>query len=181
MTGWGMQGVVSGEIINVSRGSFAVRRDEAMRIRLATRTALQENRRHRHAMAQATRQELRSYREGLVRSVSGLRRSFISGSKTIGTAMASLPAANAEGSAAKQSPVSQVWELTGPEAPAENELHVEEAHVLGTINTHPEGVALPDLGNELGVDRRVLVGFVRRLLNDGEIEQIQQLLYPVAG
>ncbi len=52
--------------------------------------------------------------------------------------------------------------------------------VLHLINSHPEGIGIVDLGNEMGVDWRGLVGSTDRLVNHGDIEHVQQLFYPVA-
>jgi hypothetical protein len=51
--------------------------------------------------------------------------------------------------------------------------------VLGTVRAHEDGIRLVDIGNELGVDWRTLVGVTKSLLVEGAIEKIDSLYYPV--
>jgi hypothetical protein len=51
--------------------------------------------------------------------------------------------------------------------------------VLGIVRGHVDGIRLVDIGNELGVDWRSLVGVAKSLLEEGTIEKIDCLYYPV--
>ena len=51
--------------------------------------------------------------------------------------------------------------------------------VLGIVRGHVDGIRLVDIGNELGVDWRSLVGVAKSLLVEGAIEKIDCLYYPV--
>lgn len=53
-----------------------------------------------------------------------------------------------------------------------------EQKLLQTIRTHPEGLTMPEIGNEMGVDWRSLVNVAHRLVEDGTIERIEELIYP---
>lgn len=55
----------------------------------------------------------------------------------------------------------------------------EEEGVLGIIKRHRQGVRLIDIGNELGVDWRSLIGVIRGLMAEGKIEKVENLYYPV--
>jgi hypothetical protein len=51
--------------------------------------------------------------------------------------------------------------------------------VLGIVRGHEDGIRLVDIGNELGVDWRTLVGITKSLLVEGAIEKLDCLYYPV--
>jgi len=53
-----------------------------------------------------------------------------------------------------------------------------EARVLETITKHSEGIKLVDIGNELGVDWRGLIGSVKSLVDEDKVEKIDNLYYP---
>ena len=57
------------------------------------------------------------------------------------------------------------------------DLH-EEKKILQAIERHPEGVSIVEIGNELGVDFRRLLGSTDTLLASGQIDQVQELFYP---
>ena len=50
--------------------------------------------------------------------------------------------------------------------------------ILQAIQRHPEGVSIVEIGNELGVDFRRLLGSTDTLLASGQIDQVQELFYP---
>ncbi|MFQ5904538.1 MAG: hypothetical protein ACE5JO_12710, partial [Candidatus Binatia bacterium] len=54
----------------------------------------------------------------------------------------------------------------------------EEEKVLEVIASHPEGIRLVDIGNELGVDWRTLLGISRSIMDEGKVEKIDNLYYP---
>ena len=54
-----------------------------------------------------------------------------------------------------------------------------QTKVLQIIQDHPEGVRALDVGNELGVDWRRVLGITRTLANAGLVEQIDQDFYAV--
>ena len=80
----------------------------------------------------------------------------------------------------------QIWRKKGKiatEAPAEKEEikkkpEEEKDKVLEVITRHPEGVKLIDIGNELGVDWRTLIGPTKSLVDEGEVEKIDTMYYP---
>jgi hypothetical protein len=55
----------------------------------------------------------------------------------------------------------------------------EQDRVLQVIEAHPDGIRLVDIGNQLGVDWRGLIGTTKSLLDGGKIEKIDYLYYPV--
>lgn len=61
----------------------------------------------------------------------------------------------------------------------EKKLLPDAEGVLQVIQAYPDGIRLVDVGNELGVDWRTLIGFVRILLDAGKVEKIDYLYYPV--
>jgi len=57
---------------------------------------------------------------------------------------------------------------------------VEElaARALEVINAHEEGIALVDLGRELGLDWRQLIAPINYLLREGRVEKRGRLYFP---
>ncbi len=54
----------------------------------------------------------------------------------------------------------------------------EKEKILEVIARHPEGVKLIDIGNELGVDWRGLIGSVKSLVDEDKVEKIDTMYYP---
>jgi len=54
----------------------------------------------------------------------------------------------------------------------------EAERVMHVIAAHPDGVRLVEIGNELGVDWRGLIGAVKFLLDEGKVEKIDNVYYP---
>ena len=50
--------------------------------------------------------------------------------------------------------------------------------VLEVITGHAEGIRLIDIGNELGVDWRTLIGPTKSLVDGGQVEKIENMYYP---
>jgi len=63
--------------------------------------------------------------------------------------------------------------------PAQPSKPGKRERVLGIVRGHVDGIRLVDIGNELGVDWRSLVGVAKSLLEEGTIEKIDCLYYPV--
>ncbi len=53
-----------------------------------------------------------------------------------------------------------------------------EEKILEVIAGHPEGIRLVDLGNELGVDWRGLIGPSKSLVDAAQVEKIENMYYP---
>ncbi|MBI4530702.1 MAG: hypothetical protein HY709_04200 [Candidatus Latescibacteria bacterium] len=64
----------------------------------------------------------------------------------------------------------------GPEMEAAPPLSTEE-EILNILTKYPEGIRLIDIGNELGIDWRTLIGPSRSLMDEGKIEKIDNLYY----
>jgi hypothetical protein len=62
--------------------------------------------------------------------------------------------------------------------PAEVTDHRLREQVRRSIDAHAEGVGALDLGNELGVDWRRVLGVARELVETGVVEQVEQEFYP---
>lgn len=56
-------------------------------------------------------------------------------------------------------------------------IEVEEI-ILEIIARHSEGIKLVEIGNELGVDWRTLIGPSKFLVDEGKVEKIDNLYYP---
>jgi len=54
----------------------------------------------------------------------------------------------------------------------------DEKRVLEVITRHPEGIRLVDIGNELGVDWRILIGPAKSLVDTGQVEKLETMYYP---
>lgn len=66
--------------------------------------------------------------------------------------------------------------VAAPPKVEEEELGIEE-QVLAVIRGHPGGIRLVDIGNELGVDWRSLIGVTKALVDAGKIEKIDTSYY----
>jgi hypothetical protein len=67
-------------------------------------------------------------------------------------------------------------------APKEPERHAkpsESERVMGIVRAHEDGIRLVDIGNKLGVDWRGLIAVTKSLLEEGKVEKIDSLYYPV--
>ena len=53
-----------------------------------------------------------------------------------------------------------------------------EDKILEVIARHSEGIRLIDIGNELGVDWRILIGPSKSLVDAGQVEKIENMYYP---
>jgi gas vesicle protein len=53
-----------------------------------------------------------------------------------------------------------------------------EDQILEVVAKHPEGIRLVDIGNELGVDWRSLIGAVKPLVDEHRVDKIDNLYYP---
>ena len=53
-----------------------------------------------------------------------------------------------------------------------------DAEVCGVIARHPDGIGALEIGNELGVDWRLVPAAAARLIERGVVEQIGPELYP---
>ena len=53
-----------------------------------------------------------------------------------------------------------------------------EERVLEVITRHPEGIRLVDIGNDLGVDWRSLLGISRTIVEEDKVERIDNRYYP---
>jgi hypothetical protein len=76
-----------------------------------------------------------------------------------------------------------VVEESAPEPVAEEETVEEvapspEDQIVEVVGRHPEGIRLVDIGNELGVDWRGLIGAIKPLVDEGRVEKIDNLYYP---
>ncbi len=56
-----------------------------------------------------------------------------------------------------------------------------EKRVLEVIARRPQGIRLVDIGNELGVDWRSLLGVSRTIVEEDKVERIDNLYYPRGG
>ena len=77
------------------------------------------------------------------------------------------------------SPQPATEEETMPEPVAEESAEPSpEDAVLEVIAKHSEGIRLVEIGNEMGVDWRGLIGVVKPLVDEDRIEKIDNLYYP---
>ncbi|MBI1927525.1 hypothetical protein HYR99_25195 [Candidatus Poribacteria bacterium] len=75
-----------------------------------------------------------------------------------------------------------VEEVKAEPVPTEEERTFSPANRISeVIANHPEGIRLVDIGNELGVEWRSLIGTVTSLLDEGSIYKIDNLYYPKSG
>jgi len=147
-------------------------------MRSDTRSALARHRSMRRAFARAMRQALHDHRAAVIGS---LKAAF-----TGDVAPSAPPGASARERAAvdpREHPAAArdgVWELW-PESAGDADATAQrlQARVLRVIENHPEGVCALDLGNELGVDWRGVLGITRTLMDAGKVEQVEHEFYPV--
>lgn len=56
---------------------------------------------------------------------------------------------------------------------------IPEERVLRVIRSHPEGIRLVDIGNELGVNWRTFIGAARTLVEEARVEKVDNVYYPL--
>jgi len=54
----------------------------------------------------------------------------------------------------------------------------EKEKILEVVARHPDGIKLIDMGNELGVDWRTLIGPIKSLVDKDKVEKIDTMYYP---
>jgi len=70
-------------------------------------------------------------------------------------------------------------EAAPPEAAPPKAARPTAEKMLEVIDKYPEGgIRLVDIGNELGVDWRTLIGSVKSLVDGGQVEKIENVYYP---
>jgi hypothetical protein len=120
-------------------------------MRSAFRSALADRRNTRCQIGRAIRRALHDHRTAVIGSVRAVLRP------------PEAPATRLPGVAGDG------WESADPLQP----------RVLEIIQNHPDGVRALDVGNELGVDWRRVLGVTRHLADAGLVEQIDQDFYAV--
>jgi len=55
----------------------------------------------------------------------------------------------------------------------------DEKMILEVVKRHPEGIKLVDIGNELGVNWRTLVEIIKHLVDEGKVEKVGNMYYPI--
>ena len=66
----------------------------------------------------------------------------------------------------------------GASEPLREQIEEAARRVLEVIERHPEGVRLVQIGEELGVDWRLLIAPINRLLEQGRIRKEDRLYFP---
>jgi hypothetical protein len=137
--------------------------------RAAAHDALANRRRIRLAIAQQTRETLRSHRAQIRGAAEGIclaaRRSFTGGDAV----------AYREVEAKIQDCEEEKWDFS---VEGDAALPITKNDMVRVIEKHPEGVSLSEIGNELGADWRGLVNWSHRLVMDGKVEKFDDLFYP---
>ena len=143
-------------------------------MRSNARAALASQRMARQQISQATRRMLQESRAAIIGSV---RAAFGRGAAHD----AANPSADSRTAKAPKSH-GGVWDLQSNETSAPNQTKRRDAQlqsrVLRIIEDHPEGIRTVDVGNELGVDWRRVLGITHCLVEEGLVDQVDQDLYP---
>jgi hypothetical protein len=169
-----MRGVVDEIVAAVGRshgGRSAIR----SRLRRDARALLADHRRARRAIAHRMRRALQQHRRALLASVRGrLGPGTADGGVTTGGT------GRVPEEVWTASPVG-VWNLYADAVPDEQwglAGHRLGHEILGAINRHPEGVTASDIGNEIGIDWRRVLGTTAELADRGLIERVGRQFYP---
>lgn len=140
----------------------------------------QATRRAMHAVAEDVRQASRLWKDELKKKAP---HSIVEVGAAVQEPIQEMPEAPAP--VAELSPVisAPVVEEEAAERAAVEEgeprrLASEVERVMQVIAAHPDGVRLVEIGNELGVDWRGLIGAVKFLLDEGKVEKIDNVYYP---
>lgn len=184
-------------LVEQVRFSAEARHGELAQIRSATRAALDRYGRERRDAAQAARGRARG-RVAEIRGAAGeLRHSTrlalggiaadvlaatrlwsqtsVSGdfAAPAATRVKEKPAGTGSAATAPAGPTAAPIEPERPAKPSESE------RVMGIIRAHEDGIRLVNIGNALGVDWRGLIAVTKSLLEEGAVEKIDSLYYPV--
>jgi hypothetical protein len=169
-------------VVDTLRSSAAARRHDVLQARSEVRAALARHRSFRRDAAGTTKRALRRNRASVIGSLKS----------AMAPVMFKAPAAESPARTVDRSlwtalqhavERSGVWELW----PNRRDLrrHDEaddllQRQVLHVIERHPEGIRALEVGNELGVDWRGVLGIARTLIEAGKVEQVEHEFYPVA-
>jgi hypothetical protein len=165
-------------LVQAVRVSTDARRSALRELRSATRTSLQQYQRDRRKRAREARR--RAWKQ-----VMEIRHTSIQLRRATRLAMGSI--------ASDVHAATQLWNSTAPkrdfsppaatrvvEKPLNEKPELSDRErVLRIIQAHEDGIRLVDMGNQLGVDWRSLIGVTKALLEEGSIEKIDALYYPV--
>jgi hypothetical protein len=149
--------------MSAGKASRGMRSMSVRQMRWQTRALLAQHRTIRRATGLAIRQALQRHRAAVVGS---LKTAFLG----TGTPPP-LPAAERAG-------VWELWPLGGTEPERSTGGNEELLQVARVIQEHPEGICARDIGNELGIDWRRVLGLTRGLVNSGLVEQVEEAYYP---
>jgi hypothetical protein len=143
----------------------AERSTSVRQVRADARTTLIHQRVVRRKSGHAKRRALHENRVAVIES---LRAAFGRGEapqRTDGSAQPGQPPKSHGG----------VWDLQSNESDADAVL---QNRVLLAIERHPEGIRTVDVGNELGIDWRRVLGITHCLVDEGLVEQVEDDFYP---
>lgn len=161
-------------VVGVIRSSAVARGSDVRQVRASTRTALVHYRSARRERREAVRRMLQEHRAATIGSLRSTL-AAVSATKT------PAPEKRASHQAADAAERVGVWELwSEPARDAEDAVELLQEEVLRAIRAHPEGIRALDLGNELGIDWRWVLGVTAGLIEQGKVEQVEQEFYPVA-
>jgi len=201
-----MEGLSSSmqRLVESVRSSAIARHAALDEMRRTTRAVLQEYHRGRRQTALAARQNTRNQVGEIRRAAVELRRStrsalgaiasdtmaatgLWSGQLKVGVFHAPpAPVAAEQPPAGEESrPQAELPKDPQPAAAASRKAaptaeRTEKERVLQIIRAHRDGIRLVDVGNEMGVNWRGLIGVTKSLLEEGNIEKIDSLYYSVA-
>lgn len=143
-------------------------------VRSDARSALHHHRQLRQSFRLAMRRALHQHR---AETIGGLR-------AALAPVMPGELESAAENRTVQAPPVEHVgvWELcpeTSTEIEEDSAVRLLRIDVLRVIRAHPDGLGAVDIGNELGLDWRWVVGVTRDLIDAGLIQQVEHEFYPV--
>lgn len=174
-------------LVEELRSSADTRRSELRALRHATRATLHRYGRERRDKAQQARRSARGQvaqirgAAGELRQSARLAMGAIACDVRAATQLwrntaAGLGAGPVSRTAAE---AQQPPAAAAPHAPQRPSKLADAERVLEIVRAHVDGIRLVDMGNELGVDWRSLIGVTKNLLEEGKVEKIDWLYYPV--
>ena len=161
-------------VVEAIRASAATRGTAVRQVRSDARSALHHHRQLRQSFRLAMRRALHQHRAEMI---GGLK-------AALAPVMPRELESTAEDRTVNVPPVEHVgvWELcpeTSPEIEEDSAVRLLRTDVLRVIRARPNGVGALEIGNELGLDWRWVVGVTRDLIDAGLIEQVEHEFYPV--
>jgi hypothetical protein len=163
-------------VVETLRLSAAARGNAVRQVRSDTREALIRHRLVRRSVAGSLRRTRQQHRAAVIERLTSAL-APIKPARPARTGVAE-PAPIARRPLVDRAGVWEFWADTIEDPVRDASSPVLQREILRVIQAHGDGVGAREIGNELGIDWRRVVGVTTELAGAGLIEQVDQAFYP---